>query len=270
MRKISSTILSLFILSVFCFPQLSFSESKKEKSNSPKEITVVAASDLKFVLPEIISEFQKSRPDVTVKPIFGSSGNFFAQISSKAPFDLFLSADIDYPRKLIDQGLGVKNSDFMYAIGRIVVWVPKTSKINVTKEGIKSLLDPSIKKIAIANPEHAPYGRAAEAAMKKANIYDKIKDRLVLGENITQTAQYVETGAADIGIIALSLAVAPAMKDKGSYFEIPLDSYPKMEQGGMITSYTTQRESAEALREFLLGKQSRAIFDTYGFLLPTK
>ena len=148
-----------------------------------------------------------------------------------------MSADIDYPKKLVEQGFASEKSLFQYAVGRIVVWTPKDSAIDVQKLGIKALLDPAAKKIAIANPKHAPYGRAAEAALKNLKILDQVKDKLVLGENVAQTAQYVESGAADIGIIALSLAKSSALKDKGKYWEVPLENYPRMDQGGVILSW---------------------------------
>jgi molybdate transport system substrate-binding protein len=229
---------------------------------------VAAASDLKFAFEEIIAGFSAKNPGIAVRPTFGSSGNFFAQLSNKAPFDLYFSADVEYPRKLIEKGLAEKGTEFPYAVGRVVVWVPKGSPLDVEKLGMEALADPSVRKVAIANPKHAPYGRAAEAAMRKLGVYDRVKDRLVLGENITQTAQFVETGAADIGVVALSLALAPAMKDKGRYWMIPADSYPKMEQGGIILPWAKDREAAEAFRAFVTGPEGAAILKRYGFFLP--
>src|SRR5262249_39922487 len=158
-----------------------------------------------------------------------------------APFDLYLSADIDYPRKLMESRLALQESEFVYAVGHLVVWVPNGSKLDLDRLGIRAVADPSVKKLAIANPKHAPYRRAAEAALKKFGIYDDVKDRLVLGENIAQTAQFVESGSADVGIIALSLALAPAMRDKGRYWTVPLDAYPRLEQGGVILSWAKDR-----------------------------
>src|SRR2546428_183571 len=160
------------------------------------EISIAAASDLNFAFKEIVADFQKT-PGNTVKLSLGSSGNFFAQISNGAPFDLFFSADISYPKKLEEAGLAEPGTLYMYAVGRIVVWVPKGSPIDVASFGIKALQHPSIKRIAIANPKHAPYGRAAVAAMEHFKVYDAVKDKLVLGENISQTAQFVQTGRAD-------------------------------------------------------------------------
>jgi molybdate transport system substrate-binding protein len=235
-----------------------------------RAVSVAAAADLKHALDEIAAEFQKSHPATKVNLTYGSSGNFYSQLSNKAPFDIFFSADIEYPKKLIAAGLAAKDSQFKYAMGRIVVWVSKDSAIDVEKLGIESLAQPSVKKIAIANPEHAPYGRAAEAAMKKLGVYDRVKDRLVLGENIAQTAQFVETGAADVGIIALSLATAPALKDKGKYWAVPLDAYPTLDQGGVILSWAKDAEATEQFKAFVIGPDGRAILKRYGFTLTAE
>lgn len=231
-------------------------------------VSIAAASDLKFALDELISEIKRETPDLNIKVTYGSSGNFFAQLSNNAPFDLYLSADIAFPRKLIEAGKAVKGSEFLYAVGQIVLWVPTSSKIDLEKEGIKSLLNPLVKKIAIANPAHAPYGRAAEAAMKKLGVYEAAMSKLVLGENISQTAQFVESGAADIGIIALSLAKATAMKEKGRYWEVPLDSYPPLEQGGIVLSWAKDAEAAKLVRDRLMNHSGQELLKKFGFRRP--
>lgn len=233
-----------------------------------REVRVAAAADLKYAFDEAVAEFRKTDPDITVTVTYGSSGNFFAQLANKAPFDLYLSADVEYPRKLIDAGLAVKESEFVYAVGRIVVWVPNGSRLDLDRLGLRAVADPAVKKLAIANPKHAPYGRAAEAALRKSGVYEDVKDRLVLGENIAQTAQFVESGAADAGLIALSLALAPTMRDKGRYWTVPPDTYPRLEQGGVILTWANDREAAEALRSYLTGADGRAILKWYGFVLP--
>ncbi len=243
-----------------------------QPSETPKavasKVSVAAASDLKYALDELIVEFEKAHPNIDVEPTYGSSGNFFAQLSNKAPFDIFLAADIDYPRKLIEQGQADKESEFLYAIGHLVVWVRNESPLDVTGQGMQALVDPSVRKIAIANPKHAPYGRAAEAALKHLGVYEQVQDRLVLGENIAQTAQFVESGAADVGIIALSLAMAPAMKEKGRYWNVPLDAYPRLEQGGAILNWAKDREATNSLRSFVTSEQGRNTLQRYGFQLP--
>jgi molybdate transport system substrate-binding protein len=235
-----------------------------------REVRVAAAADLKFAFEDVSAAFRAKHPDIAVRVTYGSSGNFFTQLSNDAPFDLFLSADIDYPRKLIEQNRAVKESEFLYAIGRLVVWVPAGSPLDVDKLGIRAVADPAVRKVAIANPRHAPYGRAAEASLKHAGLYDQVKDRLVLGENVAQAAQFVDTGAADVGIFALSLAVAPTMRDRGRYVEVLADSYPPLEQGGVILTSAKGKEAAQALREFLTGEEGRAILAKYGFRRPEK
>lgn len=232
-----------------------------------REVRVAAASDLRFALEEMLAEFGKQHRDISVKRTYGSSGNFYAQLSNKAPFDVFLSADVEYPRKLIEQGLADKESEFIYARGEIVVWVPNDSKLDI-ETGMRAMLDPAVRKIAIANPKHAPYGRAAESAMKSLGVYEQVQDRLVLGENVAQTAQFIESGAADIGIIALSLAAAPAMKDKGRYWRIPLDAFPRLDQGGIILNSAIDPEAAGLLRAFIISSEGQAILNRYGFDLP--
>src|SRR5713101_4489276 len=234
-----------------------------------REISIAAASDLNFAFKEIVAEFEKKTGN-TAKLSLGSSGNFYAQISNGAPFDLYFSADIAYPKKLEEAGLAEPGTLYMYAVGRIVVWVPKGSPIAVAELGIKALQHPSVKKVAIANPKHAPYGRAAVAAMERYKVYDAVKDKLVLGENISQTAQFVQTGGADIGIIALSLAVAPAMKDTGTYWEIPLEAYPKLEQGAVVLKAAKDLKTARAFLDYIKSPQGAAVFKRYGFFVPEK
>lgn len=232
-------------------------------------VSAAVAADMRYAFDELAAEFMKDHPDIHVTPVFGSSGNLFTQLSKEAPFDLYLSADVEYARRLAADGKGVTETVFSYAVGHIVVWVRNESKLDVAK-GIEVLKDPSIQKIAIANPQHAPYGRAAEAAMKKLGVYEQVQDRLVLGENIAQTAQYVESGAADVGIIALSLVMAPAMKDKGRYWAVPLDAYPKLEQGGVMLKWARDPAAVEQLRNFIMSERGRSVLKQYGFLQPTE
>jgi molybdate transport system substrate-binding protein len=228
-------------------------------------VRVAAASDLRFTMDEIVEAFRRERPAVDVLVTYGSSGNFYAQLSNRAPFDIFFSADVDYPRRLIRQGLTLADSEFLYGVGRLVVWVPRNSPIEVEKLGIQALLSPSVRRIAIANPRHAPYGRAAEAAMKSLGVFDQVKDRLVLGDSVMQTAQFVDSGGAEVGIISHSLALAPALRDKGRFWEAPIDAYPRQEQGGVILSWAKDRPAAEALRDFVLSEGGRAILRRHGF-----
>ncbi len=231
-----------------------------------EEITIAAAADLNFAFKELVPQYeQMTGRHVTVS--FGSSGNFFAQIQHGAPFDLYFSADINYPHKLEEAGLTVPGSLYRYAVGRIVLWARQDSPLNVT-QGFPILRQSSIKKIAIANPKHAPYGRAAVAAMEYFNTYDEAKNRLVLGENVSQAAQFVESGAADIGIIALSLALAPVMKNKGMYWEIPAEAHPPLEQGAVMLKSSRHQESAKRFLEFMKSRPGQLIMTRYGFTVP--
>ena len=235
------------------------------RPNPTREVRIAAASDLKFALDEIAERFRAQHPDVALAITYGSSGNYYAQLSNDAPFDLFLSADVAYPQKLIEQGKADKVTLFRYAVGRIVVWATNESKLDVRSLGIGALADPSVAKIAIANPQHAPYGRAAEAAMRSAGVYEQVKGRLVLGENVAQAAQFVQSGSADVGVIALSLAVAPPMRGKGKYAQVPPEAYPPIEQGGVILSRAKDPAAAADVRQFLLGSEGKAILKAYGF-----
>jgi molybdate transport system substrate-binding protein len=226
------------------------------------QINVAAASDLNFAINEIIQEFERNTGH-KVNLTLGSSGNFFAQIQNGAPFDVFLSADLNYPKQLEKSGHAVAGSTHVYGIGRIVVWVPARSALNPEKLGMQALSQPSLRKIAIANPEHAPYGRAAVAAMEHAGFYSQLKGKLVLGENISQAAQFVRSGAAEIGVIALSIAMSEPMRAAGRYWIIPADMHPKLEQGAVLL-----KRAGAAAREFhnwLRSPNARAVFSKYGF-----
>ena len=228
-------------------------------SVAAEEITIAAASDLNFAFKDLVAEFEKTSGH-HVKLSLGSSGNFYAQIQNGAPFDLYFSADIGYPKKLVEAGLADGATLLVYSRGHLVLWVPKGSPIPVEQLGMKALLHPAAKKVAIANPRHAPYGRAAEAALSSLGLLEAVRPRLVFGENIGQTAQFVQTGAADIGILALSLAKAPVMAASGRLWEVPLDAYPPLEQGGVILTHARNRAAALAFRDFLRSPAGTAIF----------
>jgi molybdate transport system substrate-binding protein len=230
------------------------------------EITVAAASDLTFVFKEVDARFQKETGN-TIKLSFGSSGNFFSQIKNGAPFDMFFSADVSFPKKLEDAALTEPGSMYEYATGKLVIWVPSKSKLDIN-QGLKVLLDPGIGKIAIAEPVHAPYGAAAVAAMQHEGIYDQVKGKLVKGDNILQTAQFVESGNADVGLIALSLALAPPMKSKGRYFEVPPSDYPPIIQAAVILKSARDKDTSEKFLKFLKEPSSVELMKQYGFVPP--
>jgi len=228
-----------------------------------QEVTVAAAADLQFAMQDVAARFEKETGK-TVKLIYGSSGNFFQQIQNGAPFDLFFSANLDYPKRLEAAGLTEPGTYYQYAKGKIVIWVPKESKLDLSS-GIRVLLDPSVKKIAVADPQHAPYGQAAVAAMQKENVYEKVKDKFVLGENISQTASFVASGAADVGIVALSLALSPNLKDKGRYAEIPGDEYPPIEQACVILASSKNKDAARRFLAFVKTAAMADVLRSYGF-----
>jgi molybdate transport system substrate-binding protein len=232
------------------------------------ELKVAAAADLNYAFRDIAARFEKDTGH-KVNLITGSSGNFYSQIQNGAPFDLFFSADIQYPQKLAEAGLAEKGSLYRYAIGKIVLWVPNASKLDV-KQGLATLQDPSVRKIAIANPAHAPYGRAAVAALKSEKLFDKVSGKFVLGENISQAAQFVQSGNADAGILALSLVVAPVMKDAGRYFEIPAAEYPTIEQAAIVLASSTNKDTARVFIDFLKKPEIVKLMESYGFAVPRK
>lgn len=232
-----------------------------------QKIMVVAASDLKFALDSIIKVYQERNPNKKVQVTYGSSGKFFEQIQNGAPYDIFFSADKSYPQKLKEKGLTSSNVK-IYGIGRIVIWSKKTDP-NTTK--INSLLLPQLNKIAIANPDHAPYGKKAVESMNYYKVYDKVKNKLVFGENIAQTTQFVQLGAADIGIIALSLALSPNMKkEKGKYYIIPDKSHEPLEQGYVILKNSANNSDAVKFYNFIATPTAVAILKHFGFTQKTK
>lgn len=242
--------------------------AQREVRAQEQEIRVAAAADLKFAMGELSEKFEK-QTGTKVKVTYGSSGNFFSQIQNAAPFDLFFSADIEYPKKLAEAGLAEPETLYEYAVGRIVIWTPSGAKVDVAKERWNTLLDASVAKIAIANPAHAPYGRAAVAAMQKAGIYESVKAKLVYGENISQAAQFVQSGNAQAGIVAMSLAVSPAMRD-GKRWEIPAEMHPALEQGAIILKGAKNKDAARLFLDFLKTPAGRASLQKYGFEISAK
>jgi len=232
-------------------------------------VRVAAASDLNAVLTDVIARFGAAH-DVDVAVSYGSSGNFYAQLLNQAPFDVFLSADVLYPNQLAARGLTLPQSEFTYAFGHLVLWAPTTSTLDVERQGLQALKEASIAHVSIANPEFAPYGRAAVAAMQAAGVYDAARPKLVLGENVAQAMQFVQSGAADVGLIAMSLARAPNVKGKGRVFEVPPDTYPRLEQGGTILKWAADVDAARAFRGFLLSADGQAILKQFGLSLPDR
>ncbi len=228
------------------------------------KITIAAAADLKFAMDEIVTAFKRANPADRVDVIYGSSGKFNTQIREGAPYDLFFSADIAYPRELAKEGLAASEVK-PYAVGRIVLW---SASRDATKMTLASLADPKVARIAIANPKHAPYGKRAEEALRSAGVWDKVQPKLVYGENIAQTAQFVQSGNAQAGIIALSLAVNPELAAKGGYALISDALHSPLEQGYVITRRAAGNPLARRFADYMGGKPARAVMVKYGFVLP--
>jgi molybdate transport system substrate-binding protein len=231
-------------------------------------VTAAAASDLTAAMNAIAADFEKAT-GCAVRLSMGSSGNFLTQIENGAPFDVFFSADIAYPKKLESEGLAAPGSTYLYAIGKIVLWTRKDSGVDISK-GFAALSAPNVRKISIANPQQAPYGRAAEEALRHAGVYDAVKDRLVLGENISQAAEFVESGNADAGIVALSLALSPAMKNQGRAWNIPENLYMPIEQGAVVLRAAGNPQGARQFLDYIKTPATAALLERYGFVLPAK
>lgn len=233
---------------------------------SAQTLTIAAASDLQSALPAIASQFEKDT-GARVRLTFGSSGNFFTQIRNGAPFDVLLSADIDYPRRLDASGEAERGSLYQYATGRIVLWTRHDSGIDL-RRGLSVLADARVRRIALANPDHAPYGRAAVAALRHAGLYDQVRDKFVLGENISQAAQFAESGGADVGVLALALALAPALRDVGTYIDIPEAWYPPIEQAAVVLASSRQKPLARQFIDYLGRPESVRTLQSFGFATP--
>jgi molybdate transport system substrate-binding protein len=244
----------LALIFLFMAAQLAHSE----------ELSVAAAADLTYCVPVINDAFQKANPGAVVKVSFGSSGNFFEEIRNGAPFDLFLSADINYPKTLAKDGLG--EEPVKYAEGRLVLWT-MNGGLDLSR-GLAILADPSVRHVAVANPDHAPYGRAAKAALMHEHLWDALTPKLVFGQNISQTAQFVQTGNADAGLVAMSLVAAPGMAHAGHFYEIPGGDYPPLDQGAALTKIGSAKPLAKAYITFLQSDEARKILEQFGFRLP--
>lgn len=233
-------------------------------SAQAEALRIAAAADLKFAMDEIVVSYGKSNPDDGVEIIYGSSGKFHTQIQQGAPYDLFFSADITYPRELAAKGLAA-SAVKPYAVGRIVLWSNRRDARGMT---LSQLTGPDITRIAIANPRHAPYGKRAEEALRATGVWEKIEPKLVYGENIAQTAQFVQTGNAQVGIIALSLALSPELSGQGGYSLIPETLHQPLEQGFVITRRAAGNPLAQRFADYMGSKAARAILNRYGFRLP--
>lgn len=229
-----------------------------------EKITIAAAADLKFAMDEIVASFKQTNAEDDVEVIYGSSGKFHTQIRQGAPYDLYFSADIAFPRALAQAGLAASEVK-PYAFGRIVLW---SAGMDASKMTLESLLDEKVTRIAIANPRHAPYGKRAEEALRAARLWEKVEPKLVYGENIAHTAQFVQSGNAQVGIIALALAVNPELSGKGGYWLIPDELHEPLEQGFIITKRAAGNVLAQRFSDYMVSNPARAVMRKYGFVLP--
>jgi molybdate transport system substrate-binding protein len=231
-----------------------------------EQVTVAAAADLVYCMEALNAEFRGRHPEIELVLSTGSSGMFFTQIRNGAPFDIYLSADRRFPERLVAEGEAVADSLTTYAQGRIALWTMRNDLD--LQAGLNVLRDPAVMRIAIANPEHAPYGQAARTAMQSARLWDEVRPKVVYGQNILHARQFVETGNADVGIVALSLLMAPAAQGKGRYELIPQELHPPLEQALVLTRHGRGNRSAEIYLRFLRSAPAKAIFERYGFTVP--
>lgn len=229
-----------------------------------EKLTIAAAADLKYAMTEVVKNYAATHPNDQIEVIYGSSGKFFTQIRNGAPFDMYFSADIEYPRKLEKEGLAASPTR-PYAFGRIVLW---SLKPELAKTALKDLPKSPIRKFAIANPQHAPYGLRAKEALQHQGVWEAMQPKLVLGEDIGHTAQFVDSGAADAGIVALSFVLAPSMKGKGAWTLIPVEWHEPLEQGYVITRRAGANPLAKDFASYMGSEPARVIMRRYGFVLP--
>jgi molybdate transport system substrate-binding protein len=230
-------------------------------------VTVAAASDLQTALPALAAGFER-KTGIKVTVTFGSSGNFVAQIQNGAPFDIFFSADADYPRRLASGGYVDPASVYEYAIGRLVLWTRTDSGVDITS-GLPALRDARVKRIAIANPSVAPYGRAAAAALKSSErLYDVVERKLVFAENLSQAAQMAESGNADVALLGHALALDRRLQAAGRFVGIPTRLHPPIVQAVAIVSSSRNKANARALLDYAKSPEARATFESFGFEVP--
>jgi molybdate transport system substrate-binding protein len=232
-------------------------------------LTVAAAANLGPALRELAANFEKSS-GTQVALVYGSSGNLATQIENGAPFDVFLSADEDYPRRLVANGAAASGSIAVYATGKLVLWVTNASGIDVGRLPPQALLLGPAHRIAIANPQHAPYGKAAVAFLRKAGLYKQVAEKLVLGEDVAQAAEFVISGNAQVGIIPLSLALAPPMRDHGTYREIAPDLYPPIRQAGVMLKNAKNPSGAARFLDYIKSAEATPVLARYGFDPPAE
>jgi molybdate transport system substrate-binding protein len=231
-----------------------------------KRLTIAAASDLQTVLPDIVRDFERST-SARVAVSYGSSGTYFALIQNGAPFDVFLSADVDYPKRLAETGAADPNTLRVYATGHLVLWARRDRNLDL-RRGLVALTDARVRRVALANPKYAPYGRAAVAALRSARLYDALQPKFVTGESLTQAAQLVESGNADVGVLSRSLALGPVLTAEGSYVDIPSSLHPPIDQAAVVVTSSRDGALARSFIAFLSGGEATRHLRRFGFSPP--
>jgi molybdate transport system substrate-binding protein len=237
------------LAAAFCFTGFPVAAAQQARATT---IRVAAAADLQPVLPDLLDEFEK-QSGTHVEVSYGPSGTLTTQILNGAPFDLFLSADMSYPTRVAAAGLS--NAPTAYAKGSLVLWARNESVVQPID--INTLRNPALHRLAVANPDHAPYGRAAFAALEQMNLLNTLKPKFVIAENIAQAAQFAESGNADAGLISLTAALTPRFVAEGAYVVIPAESYPAIIQGGVVITKSSGASGAQRLLQFLLNKPAQ-------------
>jgi molybdate transport system substrate-binding protein len=229
-------------------------------------LLIAAAADLSYCIDDIAAAFRKEAPDAAIKISTGASGKFFAQIQNGAPFDAFLSADVDYPAQLARLGAADGSTLTRYAVGRIAMW-SLDPRLDLDK-GLALLRDPRIARVAIANPATAPYGRAARAALERDGLWEAVQAKLVIGENISQTSQFVQTGNAQVGLVSLASLRSPRLAGVGRYALVPDTGLAPIEQAAIVTKHGADNPLAARFVRFLGSPAARAILERNGFSIP--
>jgi molybdate transport system substrate-binding protein len=224
-------------------------------------VKIAAASNLRYALEEIKTKYSELHPKVTISLNFGSSGTLFQQISNGADYDIFMAADKIFPDKLKAQGI-VSGDVKTYAFGKLVLW---SNTLDVSK-GLEILSDKSVVRVAIANPELAPYGERSVQCLKYYKLYEKMKDKIVFADNIAQAAQFARTGNAEVAFIAVALAMTPEMK--GTYFVLDTKSYNPVEQAMVLLKGRQNNAEASKFMNFVLSNECKPVFEKYGYLPP--
>jgi molybdate transport system substrate-binding protein len=219
-----------------------------QTASARPELRIAAAADLQPVLPPLLAEFE-SQTGIHAEASYQSSATLATQILNGAPFDIFLAADLSFPQRVIAAGLSEQTEPIAYARGTLVLWTRNDSRFH--QLSINALSYPGLKSVAIANPEHAPYGRAAEAALKRLGVYENVRPHLVIAENTAQAAQYVSSGNAEMGLISLTSALSPALQQIGYYVPVPQDAYPPILQGAVILKHPAGTQPAHRFIDFL-------------------